>query len=797
MMNGMERTEQFDEVSENGFSGKFESNESIQIYMTGDELPTLITDTDPASEHYIPATEENPNRASDGTFASGGGDQTGSSLKDDVVGNDKKDKPTVSMTHNKGHKVKDKAVFKEYFDKQIKAVKPTESEAKKNNDVNDKVHDALKEYTKDDDSINFIETAGSFAKGTDLAGSSDLDIFVGFDYSTDVEDIHAKSIEFGEKVLKPLCDEGKYVLQTGADGKQYGEGYINGVEVQVIGVADVTLDQIKSGDMKTGTDRSPHHTAFMKKALYGKENETRVLKRFFKDAGVYGAESHNKGFSGYSTEVLMHNLGSFENVMSYFANFEKNAKLGKTNDEKKFDSHFVMADPIDPNRNLGAAFSSTDKEKSNIMPDKNLGRMIKTARHFLETGEMPEITSESLPSITLQFNINNATKESHNQLQSYASKISKMLGSEGYETIVDSDQMDADWSIDLPRINAILDEDTGKATINLALDKMEQDKEELVRGPPTKLKPEMIDKWKAQHDGAEIFEKDGFFYYKSEREFTEPFSHLKSLLDNQKQESKYAEDLKNGFTVHQTTSDYENLTDHPKKKDGESVDCGCDKKGFEKFVAYQLDCVKLKAKEGQDYGLLLDKPNIQGKQIKGTLAYAGVSLNNRLYLPEELAKGNGMTVPLILNHASTSGAENELDRLPQKFRQGLEDGLEMKLGEVTLTWDADKLTLFYEGVVDDKFFQQEIDDMDMAVSLGMYYDSDSPKVCDVECYTMIKGAEFHEVSLVYHPGFPIATIEANEADLKEKSSESIESVQDMAKDLLRAETKDLKDINWS
>ena len=173
-------------------------------------------------------------------------------------------------------------------------------------------------------------------------------------------------------------------------------------------------------------------------------------------------------------------------------------------------------------------------------------------------------------------------------------------------------------------------------------------------------------------------------------------------------------------------------------------------------------------------GLFMGQPQINGKKIKGTLAYAGVSLNNRLYLPEELQKGDGMTVPLILNHASTSGAEEELDRLPQRFRRGLENGEEMKVGEVTLSWDSDNLTLFYEGAVEDEFFQHEIDDANMAVSLGMYYDSDSPQVCDVECYTMIKGAEFHEVSLVYHPGFPIATIEANEVALKTRSVESID-----------------------
>ena len=184
-------------------------------------------------------------------------------------------------------------------------------------------------------------------------------------------------------------------------------------------------------------------------------------------------------------------------------------------------------------------------------------------------------------------------------------------------------------------------------------------------------------------------------------------------------------------------------------------------KTFDKFLDQQIKVLKSKASETEDVmGLLVGDPQTTdgGKKIKGTLAYAGVSLNNRLYLPEELKKGDGMTVPLILNHASTSGAEEELDRLPQEFRSGLESGKEMRVGEVSLQWDPDNLTLFYEGNIEDKFFQREVDDANMAVSLGMYYDSDSPQVCDEACNTVIKGAEYHEVSLVYHPGFPIATI---------------------------------------
>ena len=212
--------------------------------------------------------------------------------------------------------------------------------------------------------------------------------------------------------------------------------------------------------------------------------------------------------------------------------------------------------------------------------------------------------------------------------------------------------------------------------------------------------------------------------------------------------------------------------------------CGCKTKGleasiskYEKFVKNEINILKKHAKAGESVGLMYGLPTVRkdGKKIKGTLAYAGVSLNDRIYLPEELAKGHGKTLPLLLNHSSTAGAEEEMDRLDDEMRDHLENEKDYEVGEVTLTWDADKLTLFYEGVIENEFFQKEVDEMDMAVSLGIFYDSDSPKVCDVECYTLIKGAEFREVSLVYHAGFPIATIEAVEAKLKRASIKNIKS----------------------
>lgn len=182
---------------------------------------------------------------------------------------------------------------------------------------------------------------------------------------------------------------------------------------------------------------------------------------------------------------------------------------------------------------------------------------------------------------------------------------------------------------------------------------------------------------------------------------------------------------------------------------------------FARYVADHIDFIHKKT--GHEVGFLFGEIKANeftgdSMPIHGILAYAGVSRNNRLYLPEHLAAGHHKTLPLRVNHSSVMGMEAELHRLPQQIQEQLIRGENIVVGEVTLTWHPEMLTLTYEGHVDDPFFQKEINEGLLNVSLGVLYDANAPEVCDVDCYTMIKGAEFEEVSLVYHPGFPVATI---------------------------------------
>src|SRR3989454_8622454 len=90
--------------------------------------------------------------------------------------------------------------------------------------------------------------------------------------------------------------------------------------------------------------------------------EIRILKKFMKGVGVYGAEIRIGGFSGMLVETLTLKYGSFQETLSHSSDWRNGTVIeieesgrGKRELSQKFDSPLVVVDPIDPNRNLAAA----------------------------------------------------------------------------------------------------------------------------------------------------------------------------------------------------------------------------------------------------------------------------------------------------------------------------------------------------------------------------------------------------------------------------------------------------------
>jgi tRNA nucleotidyltransferase (CCA-adding enzyme) len=246
--------------------------------------------------------------------------------------------------------------------KQIeKTVVPSEKLQREKDSIVERVIKLVQKQVERYPQVTGIEIGGSFAKGTWLPEKADVDIFIKFHTSVPEKEF----AELGKKIgFLALKDYGPYVRYA---EHPFVEAQIKDTKVNLVPCYDT-----REGDWKSSADRSPFHTRFMIKSLTPQmKNDVRLLKVFLKANGIYGAEIARQGFSGYVAEVLVLNFGSFDGVIKAVAELKQGQVIG--NATKSFDTPIVIMDPIDSNRNLGAAIST-----------ENVGRFVLAARAFLK-----------------------------------------------------------------------------------------------------------------------------------------------------------------------------------------------------------------------------------------------------------------------------------------------------------------------------------------------------------------------------------------------------------------------------
>ena len=233
----------------------------------------------------------------------------------------------------------------------------------KNEKLNSVANTAMKlvskEITKYTE-ITSIHYGGSYAKGTWTSEKPDIDIFVKFKKSTSEKKFKSISKKIGFNALK------KFKPYTRYSEHPFVEAVIKNIKINIVPCYDV-----KAGEWKSAADRSTFHTEFILENLSGPlKDDVRILKYFMSVNGIYGAEIAKQGFSGYVAEVLVYYFGSFTNVLKEIAKLKNDNAIGKP--RKKFDSTIIIIDPVDSNRNLGAAIST-----------ENVGKFILLSRAFI------------------------------------------------------------------------------------------------------------------------------------------------------------------------------------------------------------------------------------------------------------------------------------------------------------------------------------------------------------------------------------------------------------------------------
>ena len=251
--------------------------------------------------------------------------------------------------------------MKNILEQARKIAVPGRQEEEKIGAIAEHLIDLVRKETVKYPEITSVELGGSYAKGTWLKGKLDLDIFVKMKKDTDEKRFEELGMKIGFGSMKKFHPYVRYSEHP------YVEAEVQGTRVNVVPCYDV-----EKGQWKSAADRSSFHTRFILEKLDAeRKDEVRLLKKFLSGIGIYGAEIATEGFGGYVSEVLIYHYGSFLKVLEAAANFTQGQVIG--NPTKKFETAFVLIDPIDSNRNLGTAISA-----------QNFGTFILAARAFLK-----------------------------------------------------------------------------------------------------------------------------------------------------------------------------------------------------------------------------------------------------------------------------------------------------------------------------------------------------------------------------------------------------------------------------
>ena len=235
----------------------------------------------------------------------------------------------------------------------LKTVNPTKEDRSKIEALAGKLEKKLALAAKKARIKARIRVEGSVAKDTWLSGEPDIDIFMRMPRSTPRKSLGDICLCVARKAT-----EGSKQVERFAE-HPYLEAFVEDTRINVVPCYDA-----KQGEWQSATDRTPFHTDYMKKHLVPKmRGQVRLLKKFMKGIGVYGAEIKTGGFSGYLCELLILQYGSFVKTLEAFArhrqrivvDIEEHYRNGDSEIALLFSEPMVIVDPVDRGRNVASA----------------------------------------------------------------------------------------------------------------------------------------------------------------------------------------------------------------------------------------------------------------------------------------------------------------------------------------------------------------------------------------------------------------------------------------------------------
>ena len=309
----------------------------------------------------------------------------------------------------------------------------------------------------------------------------------------------------------------------------------NKIKIDVVLFFDLDLEIINNYGPVTAVDRSPWHSRFIKNNLTKEQkNDVRLLKQFFKANHCYGDRSAvgKIGFIGYSAELLIYRYDTLQNLFSNF-NLLKNNPIDfhnrSLNDLRKIqhfqNDYIIISDPIDKNRNVASAIS----EKAYKYCNQRIKEFLDNPnKKFFSIEKIPEINistiERSLVDNIFVVELKNENSEIHytinrDKLYSIGDRV-KANGEKEFSHAERFGKIE---------FEVYFEADNEDYNIAIYCEKPEIEKSFLRRGPLIKDK---IYSDKFIQKNPDFFEKDGYLWVKTIRDYYLFVEYLKNYITN-------------------------------------------------------------------------------------------------------------------------------------------------------------------------------------------------------------------------------------------------------------------------
>lgn len=369
--------------------------------------------------------------------------------------------------------------------------------------------DRLKRTVEDYIAAHGIEVearyAGSFSKGTFLS-DPDLDLFLLFPPEVSSEDMKRVGLQAGEDIL-----HGERMFSE----HPYTRGRFEGIDVDMVPCFRIDSTE----HLKSAVDRTPFHTRFIKSHLDAEGcNQVRLLKKFMKGIGTYGAEQDSRGFSGYLCELLVVRFGTFDGVLEAACGWRAGTTISVEGTGPAMTAPLVVYDPVDPKRNVASAvhvdtLSAFIVAAREYLREPRMEFFFPNARQAMSREAMAETAmNHGSRLVAVTFSRPDAIEDNlQSQLWKTQTALWKVLDRHGFEVI-----------------RAVHGMTDTEMTVVLELERDTLPRTRLHAGPPVWVRSEsFLEKWKGSPYG-EPFIQDGTWAVVAPRQYTDAKAMLEA-----------------------------------------------------------------------------------------------------------------------------------------------------------------------------------------------------------------------------------------------------------------------------